>query len=248
MKKLLSIGEAAKLIGVSIDTLRKWEEKGILLSFRPSKTSKRYYRPSDINQFLNEDNTSSNEKIIDLAESWAFSDSPTQLSKDYYCETSDIFSARLQHLSVKLTKDQKLADISPLIIAILGEIGNNSFNHNIGNWPDVRGIFFGYDFGKQQIVLADRGQGILNTLRKVQPDLNTDCEALEVAFTKYISARAPEDRDNGLKFVKDVIENNPIDLYFLSGNAELIQKGNTSKLKIEKKDQTFHGYLTIIKY
>jgi len=25
--------------------------------------------------------------------------------------------------------------------AIAGEIGNNSFDHNIGNWPDMAGIF-----------------------------------------------------------------------------------------------------------
>ncbi len=51
-KKLLSIGETAKLIGVSIDTLRQWDKNGILPSFRPSEASKRYYRKEDIDSFL----------------------------------------------------------------------------------------------------------------------------------------------------------------------------------------------------
>jgi len=50
-----------------------------------------------------------------------------------------------------------LEQLSSLIVAITGEIGNNSFDHNLGKWPDEPGVFFGYDIAKGTVVLADRG-------------------------------------------------------------------------------------------
>ena len=41
-----------------------------------------------------------------------------------------------------------------LITLVTGEIGDNSFAHNIGKWPDTAGIFFGYDLEKRVIVLS----------------------------------------------------------------------------------------------
>jgi hypothetical protein len=58
-----------------------------------------------------------------------------------------------------------------LLTSVAGEIGNNSYDHNLGQWPDIPGIFFAYDLNKKQIALADRGVGILETLRKVKPEL-----------------------------------------------------------------------------
>ena len=34
-KKIVSIGEAAKILGVSIDTIRRWDKNGTLKSERP---------------------------------------------------------------------------------------------------------------------------------------------------------------------------------------------------------------------
>lgn len=245
-KALLSIGEAAELLGVSIDTLRQWDKKDILQSFRPSAASKRYYRREDIDNFLNKDNDTPSEDIIELSKNWALSQSPISSPSKFHCLTNDIFSARLQSLSLKLERITELEKIFPLIIAVAGEIGNNSYNHNIGNWPDTQGIFFGYNIQKHQIVLADRGQGILKTLQRVLPELKNDQEALQVAFTKYISARAPEDRGNGLKFVKDVVLSNPLNLQFYTGKAKLELKENIENLNMENSDTPFHGCIAII--
>jgi len=43
MTRFIKIGEAAKLLGVSIQTLRRWEESGYLLPVKKSKGSTRYY-------------------------------------------------------------------------------------------------------------------------------------------------------------------------------------------------------------
>ncbi len=246
--KLLSIGETAALLGISIDTLRGWDKKNILNSFRPSPSGHRYYRLEDIENFLKKNHKVEEENIIDLAREWAMHDLPISIPSSFYCETNDIFSARLQSLSMQLEYQLELKEIFPLIIAITGEIGNNSYNHNIGNWPDVPGIFFAYNLYQREIVLADRGRGILKTLKRVLPNLNTDKEALKIAFTKYISGRAPEDRGNGLKFVKDVVTANPLQLEFHTGNAKIRLEQNISKLNILTMDTKFHGCIAIIHY
>lgn len=247
-KKLLSIGKTAKLLGISIDTLRQWDTKQILKSFRASPSGKRYYRPEDIENFLKKDNETKKENITILAKEWAINHSPTAIPASFYCETNDFFSARLQSFSIQLERIMELKKIFPLIIAIIGEIGNNSYNHNIGNWPDVPGIFFAYDLNQRQIVLADRGQGILKTLGRVIQTLRTDEEALKIAFTKYISGRAPEDRGNGLKFVRDVVFANPFHLQFYTGNAELELNQNIAELNIKTTNLQFHGCIAVINY
>lgn len=244
ISRLIPIGEAAKFLGVSIDTLRNWDKKDILASFRPELKGKRYYRQEDIENFISKKPLADH---VSLARKWATDKTPLSLSSDLYCETIDIFSARLQSLNIKLEREIDLKAISSLITAIVGEIGNNSFNHNMGNWPDVPGVFFAYDITKRQIILADRGQGILETLKRVLPKLKTDSDAIEIAFTKYISGRAPENRGNGLKFVKDIIFTHPIKLEFYSGDAELKLNEN-KKLEISRNKKTFHGSIAIINY
>ena len=49
MSRFLKIGEAAKLLGVSIQTLRRWEETGYLMPARRSKGNTRYY---DLDQLI----------------------------------------------------------------------------------------------------------------------------------------------------------------------------------------------------
>lgn len=243
--QLLTIGETAKLLGISQDRLRRWEESGILQSFRPSPTGNRYYRKTDIETFLKGNETID---LISMANKWVSSESPIELPSALYCETSDVFTARLQHFSAEIENMPDIKDIFPLIVAITGEIGNNSYNHNIYNWPDVPGAFFGYDTEKREIVLADRGQGIYETLKRVRPKLKSDQEALNVAFTEYVTGRAPEDRGNGLKFVKDVVIDNPLYLTLQTGDAKLELKEGDSTLNITKTSTSLRGCIAIIKY
>lgn len=43
MSRFIKIGEAAKILGVSIQTLRRWELDGSLIPHRKSKGNTRYY-------------------------------------------------------------------------------------------------------------------------------------------------------------------------------------------------------------
>ena len=135
-----------------------------------------------------------------------------------------------------------------LIVLVAGEIGDNSFAHNLGKWPDTPGVFFGYDISKGIIVLADRGLGILETLRRVRSDLSTHVKAVEVAFTEFLSGWAPEKRGNGLKLVREVVLANPIDLFFVSGDAEVHLKGDDKSFRVTRGPNVVRGCMAKINF
>lgn len=235
---LISISEAAKLLKVSIMTLRRWDESGRFSSIRKQPNGHRYYRKEDIDMFLND--------LFKLAYEWVAH--RTKFPEEFYCQNSAIFQSSLVKMQSLMVQRNDLKDLLSLVVSVAGEIGNNSFDHNLGQWPDVPGIFFGYDLNKRQIVLADRGLGVLETLKRVKPELKNHEQALFTAFTETISGRAPENRGNGLKYVRKVISENPIDLFFQSGDAVLKIKGENQELKITKGEENFHGCLALITF
>lgn len=163
----------------------------------------------------------------------------------YYCETRDVFTARLRSMMSALLKQNISEELVYKLSAIAGEIGNNSYDHNSGNWPDIMGILFNY-FTKENkvtVILADRGLGIQHTLKKVRPQIQNDTEALKIAFTEKISGRAPEQRGNGLKYVKKNINEMNMRLEFYSGNAKAVINKN---FNIEPNTDNYHGCAAII--
>jgi len=187
--------------------------------------------------------------IKQLVYNWITAESRSvDIISDYYCQTRDVFETRNNKMLNDLMENKKknLGDKTYLISAIVGEIGNNSFDHNLGNWPNIMGIFFAYkitDF-EIKIILADRGQGILKTLKRVKPELKNDSEALQTAFFEKISGRTSENRGNGLKFVRESIKNIRANLNFISGNA---QAELNHQIKIKQIDQDIKGCLAILK-
>lgn len=235
---LIPISEAAELLGISIMTLRRWDESGRLTSVRTGKGSHRYYRKKDIDVFMND--------LLKLAKDWVVSN--TEFPESYYCQNSAIFLGRITKMETLLMANKDTKDLFSLIVSVAGEIGNNSYDHNIGQWIDAPGIFFGYDLNKKQIVLADRGVGVLQTLKRVKPELKDHAQALRVAFTEVISGRTPEARGNGLKYVRNVISKNPINLMFQTGDAILTMQGNSADMHIEYASETIRGCLVLITY
>lgn len=239
-KEYLNIREAADFLGVALITLRRWDKEGKLKAVRKGERGHRLYRRTDLESFKTD--------LSELALDWAKNTDGTEPEKQFYCQNSAIFQARLASLTEKLKKNQELAELYSIIIAIAGEIGDNSFAHNLGNWPDIAGIFFGYNINKKEIILADRGLGILFTLKRVRPELKNHKEALGVAFTEIISGRAPESRGNGLKFVRREIIKNPLSLIFQSGDAILEIKKDSSGLDIKKSKNFIRGCFAFIKF
>ncbi|MDP1538641.1 MAG: helix-turn-helix domain-containing protein [bacterium] len=238
-KSLLTISEAAKFLGVSIDTLRRWDSKG---KFKALKSSggHRYYSKDQLESFVSD--------FKAIARVWAGSQTASELASGHYCYTQDIFRARLERMAFELERNSATKTLAPLIVAVTGEIGNNSFDHNLGNWPDTPGVFFAYDMNKRIIVLADRGVGVRATLLRVRPDLKDDIIALSVAFTERISGRSPEQRGNGLKFVNNIATKNPIGVSLQSGAAVAEITKQNGVLKVGLADRYIRGTLTVITY
>lgn len=237
--KLLSISEAAHQLGVSIDTLRRWDSSGRLPSIRSGPRGHRFYSQSNIEQYLRE--------IEAIARNWTESINAVEPNPEVYCQTRDIFQTRLEKFQSELGRVMTIEIVS-LITAVAGEIGNNSFDHNLGNWPDIPGIFFSYSIRNRKVVLADRGQGILTTLKRVRPGLTNSIDAMKVAFTETISGRYPETRGNGLKFVRSIIVKNPFSLYFQTGNAELYLKNGDNQLNIQQVKIIIKGCFAVIHF
>lgn len=238
-KQLISISEAAKILGISIDTLRRWDKSGGLSSIRTGLRGHRFYNLSDVEQFTQDQ--------YSLAKKWAGQSEAVEPEADVYCQTRDLFQARLEKFQSKLQREASLS-VTSLIVAIAGEIGNNSYDHNLGNWPDITGVYFSYFLKRRIIVLADRGQGILTTLKRVRPDLFTSQQALKTAFTETISGRQPEARGNGLKFVRNVIIANPFTLFFQTGDAYLYLKQNDKDIIIKQAKFFLRGCFAKIEF
>lgn len=237
-EKLLTITQAAEILGVSLDTLRRWDKKGKLVAIKKDGGTHRYYRERDLEIFSSD--------LMGLASAWI--EKGAEFPTGFYCATSSAFNARLTHMEKELINKQGFERLYSLIVLTAGEIGDNSFAHNLGKWPDTPGIFFGYNLDRKEIVLADRGLGILQTLRQVRPELNDHLSAIKVAFTEFISSRAPEKRGNGLKLVREVVLTNPIDLFFISGDAEVKIKSPDKKFNITRGEYSVRGCLAKINF
>jgi hypothetical protein len=242
MEKLITIGQAAKFLGVSTQTLRRWDKAKQLISTRkPSQKKHRYYSLCCLEDFVQMSG------LFNYAKKWAYHKSGFEPLPFSYCMDSSIFQARLSSFGQKLEK-QTDKNLSSLVLSIIGEIGGNSFDHNLGNWPDILGILFAYNIEKKEIILADRGLGILKTLSLVCPKLSSNSKALQLAFSEVISGRSPEVRGNGLKYVRRVIVHNNIQLFFQTGNAFLKLKRNSQKLNIKQSKKYMPGCIAKINF
>lgn len=225
-------------MGVSIQTLRNWEKSGKLRAER-STGKQRYYVVQDLERFA------LNLQVLGLA--WAKSAVPPELHDEYYCERPDRFTSRVAKMGAELQNSARVSeDLASLLTLVTGEIGDNSFAHNVGNWPDVPGVFYAYDIDKRIIVLADRGRGVKTTLQQIRPNLTTDTEALKVAFTEIVSGRNPEKRGNGLKVVRRIAESNQIGLLFRSGVGVVTIPLNPGAMRIGMADENIRGAYAVI--
>ncbi len=238
-KILLNIGEVSKILNVSIQTIRRWDKKGKLISER-SNSNQRQFNISSIKTLLIKN-------LFWCAKFWLLEE-PSTPNNQYYCSNRAIFEARNNAME-KLLKSE-VGDIYSIIGSSCGEIGNNSFDHNLGKWKDIPGIYFNYSFNERKIVLADRGQGLLQTLQFILPNLCTHLDALHIAFTEIITGRAPEKRGNGLKYVRRNVENGFFSLTYQSGDAELYLKSGEKydRLIIKKSKIPMNGCIALIEY
>lgn len=102
-----------------------------------------------------------NNDIEKQAFAWAKAEKDrAAINPDYYCRTRDVFQARLDKMVSLLLKQKKAKPENIyLLAAIAGEIGNNSFDHNLGSC--LRLLMKKYPAG-----LRKPGVMALNSLKK----------------------------------------------------------------------------------
>jgi len=156
-----------------------------------------------------------------------------------FSKTRDVFTARMQSYILETEKY--------LEAAVIGEIGNNTFDHNfVFKKNFTGGVYCNLSYKKRYVVLADFGMGVRQSLQSVLPAIGSDLEAVEIAFTKRISGRSPEQRGNGLKFVSETIQQNNWHLYFQSGNGACSIDGQ--EVKFVEKAASITGCLAILNF
>lgn len=238
-KEFYTTKELAELLGISRIAVFNRIKKGYIKAQKMGRNFVIFKKDiGDIDIF------SSN--LFKLAKDWEVLHK--KFPDKFYCQNSGVFQARVTKMGGLMMENKNAKSLFSLLTSIAGEIGNNSYDHNLGQWPDTPGIFFGYDLIKKQIVLADRGVGILQTLKRVKPELKDHEDALRVAFTEIISGRKPEARGNGLKYVKNIISKNPISLIFQTGDAKLTLNSGSTDLDIKKVKENIRGCIALISY
>jgi len=165
-----------------------------------------YLRRAHLGGFLAEIGLSRHAKLFDAIQ--INERDNLNIHEIYHCPTKDIFGARLGKFLMMYKNFGLNDEQAQYMTAILGEIGNNVFDHNLGNWPlDVAGaIIMGQRFPRKkelEIVVADPGIGFKQSLHRKDPNLKDQIEAIKLALQKGVSGRIEEDRGNGLKYVQD---------------------------------------------
>src|SRR3989339_1203327 len=111
---LITIKKAAKMLGVSIMTLRRWDKNGKFPSIRPGgEKTFRLYRLQDIEALTT--------NLVIIAKQWVSEPKGKEVENELYCQNSSIFQARLQKMESEMIKMPELKDIFSLISSTSGE-------------------------------------------------------------------------------------------------------------------------------
>ena len=104
---LLTIGEAAAYLGVSVDTLRRWDKSGKLVAIKKEGGTHRYYRKGDLLTTRND--------LLQLARNWVFANKA--IPKEFYCPYSSVFQSRLISMQDRLIRIPSIGQRYSLIVA-----------------------------------------------------------------------------------------------------------------------------------
>ncbi len=123
-----------------------------------------------------------------------------------HCFYRDDFNARLGRFLSMFRNFGLNEDDSSKATALVGELGNNVFDHNSGSWPTtVVGCIIAAqhypDLRKIEVTVGDPGVGFLGSLKAAFPALQNDIEAIKKGLAGN-TGRIGEVRGNGLRLIQ----------------------------------------------
>lgn len=122
------------------------------------------------------------------------------------CKYRDEFNAKLEYF-LKMFRNFGLSESdSQRATTIIGELGNNVFDHNLGNWPtSIVGAIIACQnypaYKRIEITIGDPGVGFYESLTKAFPEIKSDMEAIKKGLEGN-TGRVGEQRGNGLKLIQ----------------------------------------------
>lgn len=152
-----------------------------------------------------------------------------------HCNFRDEFNARLSSKIRAMFKNFGMDDNEEqLATSLVGELGNNVFDHNVGSWPtDVHGAIIVAqhypDIKRIEVSVADPGVGFLGSLKLARPSLQKDTEAILLGLSG-VTGRVGEQRGNGLRLIQDWTIN--------KFNGKVRIHSGSGLVEVDKKDGT----------
>ncbi len=144
-----------------------------------------------------------------------------------HCYYRDEFNARLGHFITMFKNFGLNENDSQRATALVGELGNNVFDHNLGNWPtNISGCIIAaqnYPSIKTiEIAVGDPGVGFYGSLKTAFPDINNDIEAIKLGLAGN-TGRIGEIRGNGLRLIQQwTLQNFSGKVMIHSGNGLVV--------------------------
>ncbi len=125
-----------------------------------------------------------------------------------WCKYRDEFDARLKGgIRRMLIGFGMSGDAEAMTTALIGEMGNNVYDHNEGQWPtNIGGAFILAQYypklRQAHVVVADPGIGFLGSLSPTNPEISNAVEAILLGLSG-VTGRVNEDRGNGLLLIQE---------------------------------------------
>lgn len=240
---LVPIREAAQIAGVSMMTLRRMNAAGLLDAVRNVPRGKRFFFKSDLLALRYD--------AYARVRAWirpGTVPSPRTSEGFYYADEGTVNG--LVTIGIRERLNGLAADdYISIIVSAAMELLNNAFYHNQGQWPDVEGVFYHFDRVERKLIVADRGVGLLENLRRVRGDLRTHADVLRVAFTEQISSRPVEGhRGYGLKHARLCVVRELKRLVYQTGDARLEIRAKDEELHITEGTNPVQGCLAILEF
>ncbi len=152
-----------------------------------------------------------------------------------HCEFRDALEAQLSSKIRRMFRHFGLNELDEArATALVGELGNNVFDHNDGQWPSsIRGaiILAQHNPNKHriEIVVADPGIGFSGSLRAANKSIASDEDAIVLGMSG-VTGRVGESRGNGLKVIQDWTINKFDGIVRIhSGSGLVVVDGNGQK-------------------
>lgn len=165
-------------------------------------------------------------------------------------EFRDEFEGKLIDVIGFLTSHGLDSEDAYRITAIVGELGNNAFDHNLGRWPtDFVGCLAAIRrLPKEknlEIVVTDLGAGFQASLANIDHPPHSETDAIELAISG-VTGRVGEKRGNGLRTILTWMrEYYKGRMRLQSGGGIVTIENGTIESADEQKIQGVEVYLTL---